>query len=284
MSSLLGATGNHPDYEPYLTALGAAPATDDIFAAQAYCPITNLDHADAAYEWMFGRLDVAQHGEITPEMKAVSQELAAQFPEYVNSLGFKSLRNETLTLEADGTGSFLGWACHFLRESAQEQIDGGVDLSGYDWLEIKDGKVGEIDFDKYVAFCGRKKTPVAFDAFDLSSAENNEFGTDTIEHQHFTAYSFAHSTAEDATMADAKLIHMMNPMNYVADSQAATAPHWRICHGTKDSDTAMAIPLLLATNLQNNGFDVIFRMTWDQPHGGDYDTEAQFDWIDSLCK
>jgi hypothetical protein len=51
MSTLIGATGNNPDYEPYLKALGAAKATDDIFAVSAYCPITNLDHADIAYEW-----------------------------------------------------------------------------------------------------------------------------------------------------------------------------------------------------------------------------------------
>jgi acetyl esterase/lipase len=48
LSSLLGATGNSADYEPYLKAIGAADEHDDIFAASCYCPITNLDHADAA--------------------------------------------------------------------------------------------------------------------------------------------------------------------------------------------------------------------------------------------
>ena len=38
MSTLLGATGNNPDYEPYLKDIGAASATDDIFAVSAYCP------------------------------------------------------------------------------------------------------------------------------------------------------------------------------------------------------------------------------------------------------
>lgn len=284
LSSLLGATGNHPDYEPYLTALGAAPATDDIFATQAYCPITNLEHADAAYEWTYGSLESAQHGEITPEMKAFSDELKAQFAPYVNSLSFKSLRDETLYLEADGTGSFLGWVCHFLREAAQEQLDKGADLSAYDWVEVKDGKVGEIYFDKYVRFAGRKKAPIAFDALDLSSAENNEFGTESIEKQHFTSFSFEHSQAEGSTLADPKLVYMMNPMNYIPDEAAVTSPHWRICHGTKDSDTSPAIPILLGTCLLNNGFDTIIRLTWDQPHGGDYDTNEQFDWIDSICK
>ncbi len=51
MSSLLGATGNHPDYSPFLKEIGAAEARDDIFAASCYCPITNLDNSDTAYEW-----------------------------------------------------------------------------------------------------------------------------------------------------------------------------------------------------------------------------------------
>ena len=53
LSSLMGATGNHPDYESYLKELGAADASDEVFAASCYCPITNLDHADMAYEWEF---------------------------------------------------------------------------------------------------------------------------------------------------------------------------------------------------------------------------------------
>ena len=53
LSALLGTSGNAPEYAPYLRALGAANATDDVFAVSAYCPITNLEHADAAYEWQF---------------------------------------------------------------------------------------------------------------------------------------------------------------------------------------------------------------------------------------
>lgn len=53
LSWLLCSTGNHPDYEPYLKELGAANERDDIFAASCYCPITNLENADKAYEWEF---------------------------------------------------------------------------------------------------------------------------------------------------------------------------------------------------------------------------------------
>lgn len=54
VSALLGAAGNNADFAPYLKAIGAADARDDIFAVSAYCPITNLDNADAAYEWLLG--------------------------------------------------------------------------------------------------------------------------------------------------------------------------------------------------------------------------------------
>ncbi len=53
LSALLGATGNSKDYAPYLKEIGAAEERDDIFASSDYCPITNLDHADMAYEWVF---------------------------------------------------------------------------------------------------------------------------------------------------------------------------------------------------------------------------------------
>ena len=53
LSLLLGATGDEPDYAPYLQEIGAANARTDIFAVSAYCPITDLDHADMAYEWSY---------------------------------------------------------------------------------------------------------------------------------------------------------------------------------------------------------------------------------------
>ncbi|STY61079.1 Uncharacterised protein [Mannheimia haemolytica] len=50
---MLGASADHYDYEPYLKEAGALNASDKIFAVSAYCPITNLENADMAYEWQF---------------------------------------------------------------------------------------------------------------------------------------------------------------------------------------------------------------------------------------
>ncbi len=51
MSTMLGASGNAPVFDKYLKEIGAAETSDDIFVALCYCPITNLNKGDAAYEW-----------------------------------------------------------------------------------------------------------------------------------------------------------------------------------------------------------------------------------------
>ncbi len=117
MSTLLGATGNNPDFEPYLKTLGAASATDDIFAVSAYCPITNLDNADMAYEWQFFGINTYRRGgpmqsnsqgasELSAEQIAVSEQLKKLFPTYVNSLNLKDNNGITLSLDNNGNGSF----------------------------------------------------------------------------------------------------------------------------------------------------------------------------------
>ena len=57
LSSLAGATGNSPDYKLYLKEIGAAEERDDVFIANCYCPIIDLEHADMAYEWLFSGED-----------------------------------------------------------------------------------------------------------------------------------------------------------------------------------------------------------------------------------
>lgn len=53
VTSVLGASGNSPLYDPYLEEIGAVmDSTDDIYCAMPFCPITNLEYADAAFEWL----------------------------------------------------------------------------------------------------------------------------------------------------------------------------------------------------------------------------------------
>ncbi len=122
MSSLLGATGNHPVYEPYLKAMGAADARDDVFAAVCYCPITDLDHADMAYEWLYSCTNTGiRH--LSEEQQQVSEELAAAYPAYLNSLG---LKKEDGTLLTDA--NYMDYLKGFLIRSVQRAINEGCEI------------------------------------------------------------------------------------------------------------------------------------------------------------
>ncbi len=77
------------EFEPYLEDMGAAKERDDVFASVCYCPIIDLEHADMAYEWMYGNTDSRQG--LPDEQKTVSEELAGQFPEYLAALNCASL-------------------------------------------------------------------------------------------------------------------------------------------------------------------------------------------------
>ena len=295
LSALLGASGNHPDYAAALRALGAAEGRDDIFAVSAYCPITNLEQADAAYEWQFNgvrdytKMDIRMldyhverkevPGTLDAAQMATSAALAPLFPAYVNALGLRSPQGQALTLNAQGDGPFKDYVQSLVMASAQQQLDAGQSLAGFDWLRVEGGKVRGMDFAADVRAIGRAKTPPAFDALDLSSGENQLFGSALIDKLHFTAYSTRHSTAGDAPAADASTVRMMNAMAYVGDGKATAARHWRVRHGTHDRDTSLAVPVLLATALHGQGLDVDLALPWNRPHSGDYDLDELFAWM-----
>ena len=299
LSALLGATGNSKDYEPYLKALGAADAKDDIFAVSAYCPITNLDHANEAYEWMFNdvktykKIEISMldynverkytEGALTEDEVSRSNDLKKMFPSYVNSLKLKDKNGKVLTLDKDGDGSFKEEIKRYYIDSANKALANGTDLSSFEFLTIQDGKVIDLDYDKYIAYMGRQKTPGAFDNVDLSTGENNLFGDKTTDNKHFTKYMKEHSTV-NGQMADKNIVKLMNPMNYIGTNGVTLPKYWRIRHGAVDKDTSLAIPAILALKLENTGKKVDFASPWGTPHSGDYDLDELFAWIDSIVK
>ncbi|WP_269223145.1 subtype B tannase [Flavobacterium sp. IMCC34518] len=294
MSTLLGATGEALDYEPYLNAIGAAKASDAIFAVSAYCPITNLEQADMTYEWQFNGINTykkggpfaknnAQPQELTADQIKVSNELKELFLDYLNSLQLKDKKGNLLSLDKNGNGTFKTLVQSYVMASAQKALDSGVDLSEFPFVKVAQSKVVGLDYEAYLIFIGRQKTPPAFDALDLSSPETQLFGTTTIDNQHFTPFSKTHSTVT-ATTADDQLVKMMNPMHYIGVSGVATSKHWRIRHGSNDKDTGLGISVMLATLLENNNLQVDLALPWQKPHSGDYDLEELFQWIDGICK
>ena len=309
LSAMAGASGNSPDYEPYLEAIGAAKERDDIFAASCYCPIHNLENADAAYEWLFCgeneyhmmRIRKTEHGieretvtETMPEkLVRISPELKALFTPYVNSLGLRDEEGNALTLDENGDGSFRDYVKRFVIASAQKELDThwskgkgplmvkGSDVEEQPYLKKENGKITDLDWKGYVAAITRMKKTPAFDGLDLHSPECEEFGDENVAARHFTTYAQEHSEVE-SQLADPGIVKLLNPTLYIGS--ADTAKHWRIRHGAYDRDTAIAIPVILAAMLMNAGYDVDFFLPWGLPHSGDYDLDELFAWIDQIVK
>ena len=268
-----GTSGNAREYAPYLRALGAANATDDVFAVSAYCPITNLEHADAAYEWQFNgvndyeKIDISMldyrvqrktvRGTQTAEQIRLSDGLKSLFSAYVNSLKLKNAQGVPMTLDNNGNGNFKAQIESMLAQSVQKALDEGKDLSDQTWLTIENGKVKAADFSAYAKFVGRQKTAPAFDGVDLSTGENNLFGDAQTQAKHFTAFGAQNSTVQGAQTADAATVRIMNAMNFI---RRGGTQHYRIRVGENDRDTSLAISQLLALKLRAHGKNVDYAL------------------------
>lgn len=139
MSSLLGATGNSVEYEVYLKEMGAADTRDDVFAAICYCPITDLNHADMEYEWLYGCTNAGVRHLDDAQMK-ISDELSAECPEYINSLQLKDKNGNIIT--ADNYKEYLKG---FILESVHRALQEGCEIPdtiGFTFYQDKSGPMG----------------------------------------------------------------------------------------------------------------------------------------------
>lgn len=102
-SALMGATGNSDLYTPYLNAIGAVEGFSDAVAgSMCWCPITNLDYADEAYEWNMG----ITRTDLSDDMQELSDNMAKAFAEYINELGLKDEEGNILTLSESENGIY----------------------------------------------------------------------------------------------------------------------------------------------------------------------------------
>lgn len=102
-SALMGATGNSDLYTPYLNAIGAVEGFSDAVAgSMCWCPITNLDYADEAYEWNMG----ITRTDLSDDMQELSDNMAKVFAEYINELGLKDEEGNILTLSESENGIY----------------------------------------------------------------------------------------------------------------------------------------------------------------------------------
>ena len=314
VSLLQGATGNNSDFQPYLQALGAATAATNVYAVSAYAPITNLDAADMAYEWSYkgitsfnkvtmgqGELPQANVGgntappqrtmqrvNLNADDVAYSNLLSEHFPEYVNNLQLHDSMGRVLKLDKNGNGTFKNYVKAFIIDAANKAQAKGTDLSKHTYF-VRDNKTGaikDINWEAYNQFVSRSKAPGAFDSRSNDSGENNLFGTSATDNNHFTITAALHDTTpnQDVYVENAKIVTMMNPMNYLGSPAATNARYYRIRYGTADSNTSVAIPLIVGTRAQNLGYNVDMATPFGVDHSGDYDLDELFNWIDNIVK
>ncbi|MFJ7300102.1 subtype B tannase [Streptomyces sp. NPDC099088] len=229
LASILGASGNSTEYNPYLAATGAAgidakghsTLRDDVFAVNAYCPITDLGNADSAYEWLYNILATRDTTGENPS-PADAAAIAARFPAYEKSLGLRNPDGSRLTaanlldtirqevvrsaeayLKADPANTIPPLGGTFEIQSGGP--GGPPTTKSYvnDWIDTDNttDKVLSVDMTKYLAFVARQatlKTTPAFDAVGVngnttSGTETNLFGPPTQKYMNYTEYSWNHN-------------------------------------------------------------------------------------------
>lgn len=314
MSTLLGCTGDSHEYDQELEKMGAVlDETDTVFGAQCYCPITDLDYADFAYEWMFqgeshytGMPFVGfGEGQLSPFCKALSEKMGDAYRKYFNDMKLlHPITGESLMLEGKHNGSGVDYLKMKLEQSAERYAT----FPTYSWLQWNGRKaeitsIGEMEKDYHK----RMKLCPAFDDLDLIQAENQEFGTPKEDKRHFNT-ELALIMEELKTdypgevsrylkgykkiIGDKELErqkYLLNPLNFIPrkgeKGKTVLAPHYRIRVGAKDADTSLTVTMVLALRLMETGkTDVDYEIVWDEPHGrADYPGEM-CDWVRKICQ
>ena len=228
LSTVIAASGNSPDYFPSLYEIGAAGVElgkdgtysskpgygDNVFGVIGYCPITDLGHACAAYEWLYG--DTRRIMYITGEMNyptvdensvlSASAALADDYVEYIDSLGLTDEEGNPLT-----SSNFKNYISRLmleeigktLEERGQEQMLKDIEKKNRrgtrvnnGWLVFNEDGSCNYDIDKhlyYVAKYTTLKPAPAFSNKGLFVTHMNEdslFGSADIPYCPFNEYSW----------------------------------------------------------------------------------------------
>ena len=280
ISALLGTSGNSPLYDPYLKEIGAADANDNIFASACYSPITDLENADGAYEWMYGTYPT-RSGLVDQE---ISKQLRALYEEYQLSLKLKG-KNGFGFLTADNYDKYL--LTYFLIPSANEYLKGLTNekrneyLANNKWITWTDDGA-TFAFADYVSHIGRMKNIPAFDDFDNRQPEPNLFGNKTTDSRHFTDFSLQHSTGNKNSRIDndlKMLVNLMNANYFIRQDNKGCAGYWWLRNGSSDNHTSQTVMVNLATGLENRGKIVNVSLFWDAGHCVDEDPEGLIQWM-----
>lgn len=113
LACILGATGNAPEYEPYLSDIGAAAydaqghnLSDSIYAVRAWSPSLACEGGNAAFEWYCGQYANDKTRDAKLWTSSLSYDLSRAYAEHLNSLKLTA-NKEPLTLENTMGGLYV---------------------------------------------------------------------------------------------------------------------------------------------------------------------------------
>ena len=255
-AAVLGASCNSALYDPYLKAIGAVQGvSDEVAGVMAWCPITDLDTANAEYEWMMG----CTRGERSAELKTISDELANAFGEYINQAGFTDKDGKALTLEKSNEGIYQAGSYYdHIKGVIEGSLNNYLSDTNFNDPEIKNGYGSP---QAYIDSLNKDKKWVTYDkatnkatissiadfakacknaseapfGFDGPQSENNLFGTGDGKGSHFDKIladiltkqnnKFAKDFAEDFKKTDSQgstleqRVNMYTPLYYLMEKR-----------------------------------------------------------------
>jgi hypothetical protein len=283
LSALLGTSGNSPLYKSYLKEIGAAEEKDNIFASGCYSPITDLEHADMAYEWNYGTIPT-RSGMVDQELSKQLKESYAEYQALLNLQG----KDDFGTITAGNYDRYL--LQYYLIPSANKYLNDLSEekrieyLRRNSWIKWSD-KGALFTFSDYAAHVGRMKGLPAFDDFEMKLPEPNLFGNKTTDARHFTSFSQQNSGSNNSSGIDSDvktLVNLMNAMYFVMQNNNGCAGYWWLRNGSSDNHTSQTVMVNLATSLENRSKTVNALLFWDGGHCADDDPEGFIKWIGSI--
>lgn len=324
-AAILGASGNSALYDPYLKAIGAIQGVSDaVTGSMDWCPITDLDTADAEYEWMMGCTRTGR----SKEWQAISDALAEAFAAYVNRAGFVDDHGDPLTLEESEEGIYQAGSYYdylkrvierslnnylsdaaFLPDDAQDYIDGlNADKK---WITY-DKASNTASISSIADFVKTCKRASDYDlAFDYPSSRHPLFGLGDGKGVHYDSLlagilteldsEYAPSYNADLQKTDpigytvGQRVNMYTPLYYLMESRkgygtSTVAKYWRIRTGIKQPTTSLTTEVDLALALGNcDGVESVdFETVWDQSHDeaerSGSSTENFIAWVNACMK
>ncbi len=324
----IAASGNSPEYYPDLYDIGAAGVTydagsgiysstlnDDVFGTVLYCAITDLDHMDAAYEWMYNATRT-ELGIYSAAQMDASDWLKKNYAPYFNRLGLRDENGKRLTANnfRDAIKAIVQKEIdEAYVEVGQAQMDADIadlDYPDSSWFSIDANGKATVDMDKYLYFVVRNRALKGVPAADNVGSplpfippysESTLAGTTSQIYSNFAEWSWNNNALPDdgvgyddtglvwrrfiqtdAGKAVLLQMKMINPMPYlVSDTEGDSARYWYFRHGMLDRDTSFAVEVALYYAVLN-AYDVDnvnFELAWLKPHSGDYDVPEAYEWV-----